>query len=129
MQAATSLRVTLDEMGKWKYTLEGSLQEFETVAIQTALEHLLEQGLAAQNAMIRAERTLERSDPKMNMLSTGSAGPELLVSVLLHNLHMKPLIPNVELDVNQLYQKYAVKLVSTWNVDVGRKHLVKLTEI
>jgi hypothetical protein len=114
MQAATALHATECEMRRWQHTPGQSLEEINTPTIQYALERLLELGQAAQASMTRAEKTLALSDPETNMLSMGAAGSELLVAVLLHNVHQRELLQGVDMDINQLYQEYASKLVGSF---------------
>jgi hypothetical protein len=112
MQSATSLRTTKNEMQLWQHVPGIAFDELQTPAIQAALERLGELGQSAQASMTRAEKTLALSDPETDTMSMGAAGPELLVAVILHNIQKKPILQDVDLDVNQLYQEYTSKLVS-----------------
>jgi hypothetical protein len=112
MQSATSLRTTKNEMQLWQHVPGVAFDELQTPAIQAALERLGELGQSAQASMTRAEKTLALSDPETDTMSMGAAGPELLVAVILLNIQKKPILQDVDLDVNQLYQEYTSKLVS-----------------
>jgi hypothetical protein len=111
MQSVTSLEITENEMFRWQHVPGTPLGELKTRAIEIALARLGELGQSAQASMTRAEKTLALSDPETNMLSMGTAGPELLVCVIFHNIQKKQLLENVEMDVNQLYQECTSKLV------------------
>jgi hypothetical protein len=118
MQSAMSLKTTKNEMNSWQHVPGISFEELQTPAIEAALERLGELGQSAQTSMTRAEKILALSDPETSMMSMGVAGPELLVAVVLHNLQKRPLLQDVDMDVNQLYQEYTSKLVSflfVWN--------------
>jgi hypothetical protein len=99
-------------MGRWQHVPGVLIEELKTQSIEDALARLGELVQRAQASMTRAEKTLALSDPETNMLSMGAAGPELLVSVILHNIQKRQLLTDVDMDVNQLYQEYTSKLVS-----------------
>jgi hypothetical protein len=112
MQSVTSLEITEYEMRRWQHVPGTPLGELRTRTIEVALARLGELGQSAQASMTRAEKTLALSDPETNMLSMGTAGPELLVCVIFHNMQKKQLLHDVDMDVNQLYQECTSKLVS-----------------
>lgn len=112
MIAATSIIAIEEDMRGWQHVPGNSLEEIKTPTLEYALERLAELGQAAQASMTRAEKTLALSDQEINTVSMGAASPELLVSVLVQNLQKQRLLETVDMDVNQLYQKYTSKLVS-----------------
>ena len=111
MQAAASVAAVKDDMQQWHY-VPGSLDDdIESPIVARTLARLGELGQAAQASMTRAEKTLALSDPEMDTTSVGSAGPEFLVSVICQNLQNRQLLEGFDMDVNELYQSYASKLV------------------
>jgi Mg2+ and Co2+ transporter CorA len=127
MQSAMSLKTTKNEMNSWQHVPGIAFEELQTPAIEAALERLGELGQSAQTSMTRAEKILALSDPETSMMSMGVAGPELLVAVILHNLQKRPLLQDVDMDVNQLYQEYTSKLVSFLSACIGLPFSQKLT--
>ncbi|OAL53758.1 hypothetical protein IQ07DRAFT_501866 [Pyrenochaeta sp. DS3sAY3a] len=124
MIAATSIIAIEEDMRGWQHVPGNSLEEIKTPTLEYALERLAELGQAAQASMTRAEKTLALSDQETNTVSMGAASPELLVSVLVQNLQKRRLLETVDMDVNQLYQKYTSKLQYQIN-QFPRKRLLR----
>jgi hypothetical protein len=112
MQTATSVVAIGNEMRTWQPLPGKSIDDLQTTAVRDALEKLGELGQSAQTAMNKAEKTLALSGTETTTVSMGSAGPELLVSIVLQTVRKRHLIDDVNMDVNQLYQEYTSKLVS-----------------
>ncbi|KAF1937395.1 hypothetical protein EJ02DRAFT_412440 [Clathrospora elynae] len=124
MQSATSVMIIEDDMRRWQHVPGNLIEEVKTPAIQYTLDRLGELGQAAQASMTKAEKTLALSGLETNSISTGTAGPELLIILLTQNLQMKPLLEDVDMDVNQLYQEYMSKLQYQVN-QFPRKRLLR----
>ena len=77
-----------------------------------ALTRLGDLGKAAQQAMTRAEKALILADPAATV-ELGSAGPELLIAVLLQNVQKRALLLDDDQRNYALYHKYASRLVGT----------------
>ncbi|CAN9172495.1 unnamed protein product [Alternaria alternata] len=65
---------------------------------------------AAIDDLFSATLLFKEGMGKDNMGSMGSAGPELLVSIILQNIAKKHPLDDVQMDINQLYQEYISKL-------------------
>lgn len=112
MQATTSIVAIRNETGSWKHVPGKAIDDLETPAVQSALEKLGKLGESAKASMTKAEKAIALAGIEESMVGMGSAGPELLVSILLQNMGKKYLLDDVKMDVNQLYQENTSKLVS-----------------
>jgi hypothetical protein len=119
MQAAASITAIKADMHQWRYMPEiSSIEHMETPSVASTLARLGELGKVAQASMTRAEKTLALSDPETDVLSVGPAGPEFLISIICQNLQNKQVLDGVDMDVNELYQSCASKLVSLISCEI-----------
>jgi Mg2+ and Co2+ transporter CorA len=96
----------------WNHVPGKAIDDLETPTIRSALEELGKLGESAQASMTKAEKAIALAEVEEGMVSIGSAGPELFVSIFLQNIEKRHLLEEVKMNVNQLYQEYTSKLVS-----------------
>ncbi|CAN9084909.1 unnamed protein product [Alternaria alternata] len=110
---ATACMVAIrNEAATWRHTQGNTVENFnlETSATRIALRRLGIMGDSGRASMTKAEKAIRLAVGKDNMGSMGSAGPELLVSIILQNIAKKHPLDDVQMDINQLYQEYISKL-------------------
>ncbi|CAN9079806.1 unnamed protein product [Alternaria alternata] len=112
MQATACMVAIRNEAATWRHTQGNTVENFnlETSATRIALRRLGIMGDSGRASMTKAEKAIRLAVGKDNMGSMGSAGPELLVSIILQNIAKKHPLDDVQMDINQLYQEYISKL-------------------